>query len=52
MQLRPFGDTNENVSVIGLGSGFLNYHSYADGLATVLRALEVGVGARELEWPN
>jgi len=43
MQLRPFGNTNENVSVIGLGSGFLNYHSYADGIATVRHALELGV---------
>ena len=43
MEKRPFGNTGEQVSVIGLGSGFLNYHSYDDGLATVRRALELGV---------
>ena len=43
MEQRPFGSTGEQVSVIGLGSGFLNYHSYNDGLATVRRALELGI---------
>lgn len=43
METRPLGNTGEKVSVIGLGSGFLNQHSYTDGVDTVKRALDLGV---------
>ena len=43
MEKRPYGKTGEQVSVIGLGSGFINCHSFTDGVATVRRALERGI---------
>ncbi len=43
METRPFGSTGERVSVIGLGGAGLPQHSFADGVATVRRALELGV---------
>ena len=43
MEERPFGCTGQQVSVIGLGGGPLNKRSLADGVATVQRALELGV---------
>ena len=43
LELRPFGRTNEQVTVIGLGGGYLDKHSLADGIATVHRALDRGI---------
>lgn len=43
METRPFGSTGQSVPAIGLGGGHLNARCYADGLATVRRALELGV---------
>ncbi len=43
LETRPYGDTGEQVTVIGLGGVFLNKHSFNDGVATVHRALELGV---------
>lgn len=43
LEYRPFGSTGERVSVIGLGGANLDNYSFADGVATVRRALELGV---------
>ena len=43
MEYRPYGQTGEDVSLIGLGGACLDHSSYADGVATVRRALELGV---------
>ena len=43
LERRPYGQTGENVTVIGLGGVFLNKHSFNDGVATVHRALELGI---------
>jgi len=43
LEKRPYGKTGEHVSVLGLGGGYLNKYSYMDGVATVRRALELGV---------
>ncbi len=43
MESRPFGKTGELATVIGLGGACLYKHSFADGVATVRRALELGV---------
>jgi len=43
LELRPYGRTNEQVTVIGLGGGYLDKHSLADGIATVHRALDLGI---------
>ncbi len=40
---RPYGKTGEKVTVIGLGGGALARHGLADGVATVRRALELGI---------
>ena len=40
---RPFGQTGEETTAIGLGSGFLNKVSFQSGVETVQRALELGV---------
>ncbi len=40
---RPYGQTGESVSIIGLGGACLSQHSPAEGIATVRRALELGV---------
>ena len=43
LEQRPYGDTGEQVTAIGLGGAFIAQQSYADGVATVRRALELGV---------
>jgi aryl-alcohol dehydrogenase-like predicted oxidoreductase len=43
LQRRPFGSTGEGVSIIGLGGAYLDKYSLADGVATVRRALELGI---------
>jgi aryl-alcohol dehydrogenase-like predicted oxidoreductase len=40
---RNYGSTNEKVTSIGLGGGSLNKYSYSEGVATVRRALELGI---------
>ena len=43
MEQRQYGRTGEKVTVIGQGGSFLAKYSLADGVATVRRALELGV---------
>ena len=43
LESRPFGRNGERVSVISLGGGALAKHSLDEGVATVRRALELGV---------
>ena len=43
LEQRSFGSTGEKVSVIGLGGGYLDKYSLAEGVNTVHRALELGV---------
>jgi aryl-alcohol dehydrogenase-like predicted oxidoreductase len=43
MKLQPYGSTGAMTTKIGLGGAFLTSSSFADGVATVHRALELGV---------
>ena len=43
LECRPLGHTGEKISVIGLGGGYLGKVSTANGMATVRRALELGI---------
>ncbi len=43
LERRPYGRTGEQVTVIGLGGAYLDKHSLSDGIATVRRAIELGV---------
>ena len=43
LETRPYGDAGDQVAVIGLGGTSLSKHSLDDGVATVHRALELGV---------
>ena len=43
LETRAYGNTGEQVTVIGLGGGALGKHSLAEAQATVLRALELGI---------
>ena len=43
LETRPYGKTGEKVTVIGLGGARLYRESFTDGVATVRRALELGV---------
>ena len=43
LETRPYGNTGERVTVLGLGGGYLNQYSYRAGVDTVRRALELGV---------
>lgn len=43
LEKRPYGQTGEEVTVIGLGGAGLYNHSFAEGVATVHRALDLGV---------
>ena len=43
LEQRIYGSTGEKVSVIGLGGACLNKGSFGDGVATVQRALELGI---------
>lgn len=43
METRPYGTTGRTTSIIGLGGAFLTASSFADGVATVHRALDLGV---------
>jgi D-threo-aldose 1-dehydrogenase len=44
LQSRPYGRTNESVTVLGLGGGSLSKHGLEEGVATVRAALDLGVG--------
>ena len=43
IETRPFGDTGERVTTLGLGGAGLPRHSFGEGVATVRRALELGI---------
>jgi aryl-alcohol dehydrogenase-like predicted oxidoreductase len=43
LETRPYGQTGDRVTVIGQGGVFLDQHSFDVGVATVHRALELGV---------
>ena len=43
LEQRPFGRTGEQVTAISLGGVGLPRVSFADGVATVQRALELGI---------
>jgi predicted aldo/keto reductase-like oxidoreductase len=43
IESRPYGSTGERVTILGLGCGALAKHSFAQGVATVRRALELGI---------
>lgn len=43
LQRRQFGRSSEHVTVLGLGGGCLDRSSYDDGVATVRRAVEIGI---------
>lgn len=43
MTNRPYGSTGETTTAIGLGGAFLTANSFEDGVATVRRALDLGV---------
>src|SRR5688572_296405 len=43
LQQRQFGRSGEQVTVLGLGGGCLNRRSYDDGVATVRRAVDIGI---------
>ena len=43
MTTRPYGPTGETTTAIGLGGAFLTASSFEDGVATVRRALDLGV---------
>lgn len=43
MRPQPYGPTEATTTKIGLGGAFLTRSSFADGVATVRRALELGV---------
>ena len=43
LEKRPYGQTGDRVTVIGLGGAGLYKHSFTEGVATVQRALELGV---------
>ncbi|HKJ85659.1 MAG TPA: aldo/keto reductase, partial [Spirochaetia bacterium] len=43
MTTRPYGPTGETTTTIGLGGAFLTASSFEDGVATVRRALDLGV---------
>jgi len=43
MEQRPYGQTGATTTTIGLGGAFLTASSFADGVATVRRAFDLGV---------
>ncbi len=43
METRPYGTTGEKTTIIGLGGAYLTASSFADGVATVHKALDLGV---------
>lgn len=43
IEKRDYGLTGEQVTVVGLGGAYLAKHSLADGVATVRRALKLGI---------
>ena len=43
MEIRPYGKTGKKTSIIGLGGAFLTASSFADGIDTVHRALDLGI---------
>jgi aryl-alcohol dehydrogenase-like predicted oxidoreductase len=43
LPLRPFGKTGENHTALGLGGGFVGFAGFDRSVATVHRALELGV---------
>ncbi|MDA0711938.1 MAG: aldo/keto reductase [bacterium] len=43
MDQRPYGTTGAQTSIIGLGGAYLTASSFADGVATVRKALDLGI---------
>ena len=43
MEHRPYGQTGKKASIIGLGGAYLTASSFADGVATVHKALDLGI---------
>lgn len=43
MELRDYGTTGATASALGLGGAFLTHRSFADGVATVHKALDLGI---------
>ena len=43
MEQRPYGTTGERATALGLGGAFLTSRSFTDGVATVRRALDLGI---------
>ena len=43
MQTRNYGNQDDSVSALGLGGAFLTQRSFAEGVATVRRALDLGI---------
>jgi aryl-alcohol dehydrogenase-like predicted oxidoreductase len=43
MEERPYGSTGEKATILGLGGAFLTARSFADGVATVRRAVDLGI---------
>jgi aryl-alcohol dehydrogenase-like predicted oxidoreductase len=43
MEHRPYGKTGEKTSILGLGGAYLSASSFADGVATVHKTLDLGV---------
>jgi D-threo-aldose 1-dehydrogenase len=43
LPLRPFGKTGESLTALGLGGGFVGFRNFDEALATVHRAMELGL---------
>ena len=43
MEIRDYGTTGAKATALGLGGAFLTQHSFADGVATVRKALDLGI---------
>ena len=43
MEIRDYGTTGAKATALGLGGAFLTHHSFADGVATVRKALDLGI---------
>ena len=43
MEIRDYGTTGAKATALGLGGAFLTHRSFADGVATVRKALDLGI---------
>jgi L-galactose dehydrogenase len=43
MEIRDYGTTGAKTTALGLGGAFLTHRSFADGVATVRKALDLGI---------